>query len=156
MTTQSSGVKPYSLTPSTATWFPAATALTGTLTSTGIRIVGTGTSFRTQINVGDYLVDATNIARRVVDVVDDNLLRVDSAFVAPLVAATCTRVRTLVCRQLSVIFDTNNGTIKEATQDTPVTWEAGIEFKTPSSTQSYMTPICFTAGAGGGYVTETI
>lgn len=157
MTAQSTRVRPYSLAASTATWFPAATALTGTLTSTGCKVVGVGTAFKTTIKPGDYLVrDSDNTARKVVEIIDDTNLRLEVAFSSDLAAEACLRVMNQTCREVKVMFFTNSGTIKDADQDTAVTWAAGYEYRTPSSLEGYMMPICVTAGAGGGNATETI
>lgn len=64
----------------------AQTTETGTITSTGTAVVGTGTDFDGEVEVGDYLVvlNATagkgNEARRVVSIADDTNLVIDAAY----------------------------------------------------------------------------
>ena len=73
MTLQSSKTRTYAISGATATWFPSATALAGTLSSQNITVTGTGTAFRTKIKAGDFLVNASNIARKVHSVESDTV-----------------------------------------------------------------------------------
>jgi hypothetical protein len=155
MTTQSSRTKTYALN-GTATWFPAASTLTGTLTSENITVRGTGTAFKTEIKAGDYLVNSSNIARKVHAVESDTLLTLDLHFDSDLSGATCSRVENEVLRHLKVIFITDAGAMKCASQDTAAVVPAGFVWETPDSMGSYKEPQLVDAGAGGATVLETI
>lgn len=140
----------------TPTWFPASTPLTGILTSTNTKVIGTDTLFRDEINAGDFLVNASNIARKVQSVVSDTELLLELEFDSDLSGATCVRVKNQEIRHLRVIFITNPGEIKAASQDTVQAWPATTEWKTPETLDTYHEPYFVDPGAGGAYVIETI
>jgi hypothetical protein len=155
MPQQSARVKTYSLAGTTPTWFPNATSITGTLTSANTRVIGTGTSFKSEIKAGDFLVNSSNVARKVHDVVSDTELTLELEFAADLNGATCVRVENQVLRHLKVWFITNAGTMKCASQDTAAAVPASYDWSTQSD-DTYQEPQLVTPGAGGAVVLETI
>jgi len=74
---------------------PATATKTGTITTKGKNVVGTGTKFNSEIKKGDWIADlVTNNELRIVTDVRDNLfLTIDSAFSADIGGATLTVVR---------------------------------------------------------------
>ncbi len=59
----------------------------GTLESTGTAVTGTGSTFTTDLRVGD-MITASSQSRRVIDVVDDTRLTLDAPFVPDLPSGT--------------------------------------------------------------------
>ncbi len=152
---QSSRAKTYALADNTPTWFPAKATLAGTITTLNTKVTGSGTSFRTKIKEGDYLVNSTNIARKVATVESDTVLFLEEKFVTDLVADTCSRVENQVIRGLKVIFTTNAGTMKCASQDTPAAWPAAVIWESQIE-GVYQEPQLVTPGAAGAFVIEII
>jgi len=68
---------------------PPATAGTGTITSVGTAVTGSGTAFLAELGVGHVIVAADQI-RRVVELVSDTELTLDAAFATDLTAAAFT------------------------------------------------------------------
>lgn len=66
---------------------PKATTMTGTISSSGIRVTGVGTLFTTQLDVGDYIYSDA-ILQRVVSIESDTILITDAAFSPALAADT--------------------------------------------------------------------
>lgn len=68
---------------------PAASTKTGTIETVGTAVIGTGTSFLTEIPVGSWIVDlAQDEVRKVIDVQSDTAATISNAFTADLAAAT--------------------------------------------------------------------
>ncbi len=158
MTNQSASINSHTLANAAAArWFPAATVMTGTISTTNTRVTGTGTLFRSEMNMGDYLVNSSNIARKVLNIISDTDMILSSAFPVDLSGATCTRARNQVLRRLEVEFITNAGTIRNADQDTAGDWPAGGDnYDTSETLDTYLVPIFVTPGAGGARVIEAI
>lgn len=150
---QSSRAKTYALADNTPVWFPASAALTGTITTKNTRVEGTGTSFKGKISAGDFLVSSTNIARKVDNVESDTILYLTEAFGTDLVGDTCKVVENEVIRGLKVIFTTNAGTMKCASQDTPAAWPAAVLWESQIE-GVYQEPQLVTPGAAGAFVIE--
>jgi hypothetical protein len=76
---------------------PTASTVTGTLSSTGTRVTGTGTLFLSEFRQGDYLFNstaATNPAvREVIHILSDTVMVISSAFPADVVGISALRVR---------------------------------------------------------------
>jgi hypothetical protein len=76
---------------------PTATAVTGTLSSSGTRVTGTGTKFLSEFREGDYLFNstaATNPAvREVLHILSDTVMVISSAFPADVSGISALRVR---------------------------------------------------------------
>ena len=71
---------------------PSASAGTGTISSVnnGRKIVGVGTSFTTEVNVGDWIFikdQSSDAFRKVINIVNDLELTIASPFTTPLAAA---------------------------------------------------------------------
>lgn len=67
----------------------APTAISGTISSLGTVVTGTGSVFRTQVKPGDYLYDpVSKTARRVRAVISDTLLNLDTTFAVNVPALT--------------------------------------------------------------------
>lgn len=109
-----------------------------------------------QVKAGDFLVNSLNIARKIERVEDNTLLYLTQAFDTPLSGSTCRRVENEVLRHLKVVFITDVGTVKCASQDAAANVPAGFIWETPDSMSSYKEPILVDAGAGGATVLETI
>jgi hypothetical protein len=152
---QSSRAKTYALADGTPVWFPAASALTGTLTSENIKVIGTGTAFKGKIKEGDFLVNSSNIARKVAAVESDTLLFLEEAFGSDLAADTCRRVENQILRGLKVIFTTNPGAMKCASQDTEAAWPAAVVWESQIDAV-YQEPLLVNPGAAGAFVIEII
>jgi hypothetical protein len=155
MTAQSARVKTYAISGATPTWFPTNTALTGTISTFDTRVIGVGTAFKTEINAGDFLIDSVNIARKVHCVESDTEMQLEAPFSSNLAAETCTAVQNEKIRSLVVLFTTNAGTIKCASQDTPAAWPAAQQWAFYGE-DVYQEPQLVTPGAAGGFVIEMI
>jgi len=67
---------------------PFSTTKTGTVTTLGTVVTGTGTQFDKELVVGDYIYNTTdNSVRRIVGIYDSGLLRIESPFTTQLAAA---------------------------------------------------------------------
>ena len=67
----------------------APVVLSGTLSSVGTVITGTGSAFRTEVKAGDYLYDPTSkTARKVRSVISDTQLNVDTTFATNIASLT--------------------------------------------------------------------
>ncbi len=137
---------------STATWFPAAVSVTGTLSSTSTRITGTGTAFKTEFRQGDYIVNAgNNEIQRVGNIFSDTDMETVVAFAAPLSGSTVKSVANNKIRYLKVVFKTNDGEIRSAEQTANATWP----YVQPWESQrfdAFITPQLITPGGGGAVV----
>lgn len=68
---------------------PESTSGTGTIETTGTAVIGTGTSFTTQMTPGAWLVDlGQDELRKVIKVASDTLAYVDVAFTSNIAALT--------------------------------------------------------------------
>jgi hypothetical protein len=81
------GSNPQLSTPITATGkgtIPAAVQISGTITSSGNRVVGTSTKFTTELFKGDYIYNTTaattSAVRKVLHILDDTHLILESGF----------------------------------------------------------------------------
>lgn len=63
--------------------------LTGTVSTTGTTVTGVGTSFTTQLTVGDYLVDPSGNKRLIASIASGTSAVLKSAFTVNLSGATC-------------------------------------------------------------------
>jgi hypothetical protein len=86
--------------PSTSTTkgcYPTSVQKTGTITSTGTRVVGTSTLFTTELQKGDYIFNTTAATapevRRVKHILDNTHLILESAFTVDVSAINLNRVR---------------------------------------------------------------
>ncbi len=72
---------------------PANVTKTGTIASTGTRVAGTGTAFKTltQLRKGDYIY-AQNQIRRIEAIFSDTILSINAAFAPDLAALTALKV----------------------------------------------------------------
>lgn len=139
----------------TATWFPTNRALTGTLSSASVSVTGTGTAFRTEVSPGDYIINASNQARKVQRVESDTELVLELAFTVDLSGATCTKVQDYKIKYIYTVFNTNAGEVRAADQDTGAVWPAATIWKSPYIAEG-MTPQLITPGAGGATVTVVL
>lgn len=64
---------------------PIAKTLTGTISSTGNMVRGTGGKFNTELFVDDYLYDGDAAVRRIKKILDDDLLILEAAFPSDVV-----------------------------------------------------------------------
>jgi len=81
---------------------PASSTKTGTVSTAGKNVTGTGTLFRSELKPGDWIVDLSQDEVRKVDEIRDNtFLVLDSAFTADLVGAALVVVRSRV-KQVSI------------------------------------------------------
>lgn len=89
--------------------FPISTALTGTVTAAGpARLIGTGTLFTTQLQVGEWVYIAANTeCRQIKHILSDTELVLDQAFAAAVSGATPRRVPRQTWRGISWLI---NGT----------------------------------------------
>lgn len=68
---------------------PASTTKTGTIATLGINVTGAGTAFRSELKLGDWIVDlAQDEVRKVMNIRSDTFLTIDSAFTIDLAALT--------------------------------------------------------------------
>ena len=82
---------------------PLQNSLTGTFTSAGVIVFGSGTTFTKDFVPGDWIYSATtNEIRKVEGVQSDTIMRVSSAFTSPALAQACNRVRGQLLRGLSI------------------------------------------------------
>lgn len=111
-------VKSYSAT--SKAWYPAPSGeLTGTLTSTGKMINGTGTLFSSEIDEGDYLLNAaTDDVQKVARIESNTILYLEAAMATDLAGVKCRRIKNKSVRGMQVVFATANGTIRGASQAT--------------------------------------
>ncbi len=118
----------YNIAASNAIWLPISTALTGTLTSTGKKVVGTDTLFLTEISIGDYIVNETTQETAIVHKVEtDTLLHLVAATTTALSTATCKRIRPGGIKKATITFaGTGPGTIRGVDQATGGTWPVGV------------------------------
>jgi hypothetical protein len=76
---------------------PTATTVTGTLSSSGTRVTGTGTKFLTEFREGDYLFNSTAATnpsvKEVVHILSDTVMVIASAFPADVSGISALRVR---------------------------------------------------------------
>jgi hypothetical protein len=61
---------------------PLAHTNTGTISSTGVEVRGTGTAFETELRIDDYLYDNDNSVRRIIKIESDTKLVLNAAFPA--------------------------------------------------------------------------
>ncbi len=111
----------FNITATNKAWFPTPSDnLTGTLTSSGKSVVGTGTLFRTELNVGDYLLNpTTDDVSKIHSIQDDTHLMLFTAMTTTLAADTCKRMRANTIKQLIIAFaGTGPGTIRSVDQAT--------------------------------------
>jgi hypothetical protein len=96
--------KYYAIT-NTAAVVPASTTKTGTITTDGVYVNGTGTLFRSELKPGDWIVDVSQTeCRKVLTIGTDLNLSIDSAFTNPIVAGALNVVRSRA-RMISVSND---------------------------------------------------
>lgn len=151
MSGQSVRLKSFSI--SSPTWFPATMAVAGTSTSTDVLINGTGTSYRSQVSPGDWLVNTSNNeVHKVAQVISDTQLELDVAFTTPLAGATVVKIKDKAIKYLKVVF-INSGTVAGVTQAAGAAWPASIPWETPSY-DDFIEPILVTPGAGGAGVIQ--
>jgi hypothetical protein len=81
---------------------PIAKVLTGTISSTNENVRGTGTKFTTELFVDDYLYDADAAVRRIVKIIDDELLVLESAFPVDVVGITVRRCTPQTFKKIQV------------------------------------------------------
>jgi len=155
MSGQSVRIKTYRVT--TPTWFPASIAVTGTISTVGVRVTGIGTLFLTELSVGDWLVNTNgNEGRKIMEIYSDTDLMVEVAFTGdPLPGATVVRIKDKSLKYLKVVFTTNDGNMKGITQASNAAWPFGIPWKTPSY-DDFIEPQLVTPGGGGASVIEGI
>jgi hypothetical protein len=126
---QSSIIKNHNIAALGKAWYPTPSAnLTGTLTAEGKTIRGTSTLFRTELSVGDYLLNPTNDELQIIEAIDNNtMLHVKEAFTSGLSATTCKRIKNKHLKELHIVFaGTGPGTVRGATQATGGTWPVAI------------------------------
>ncbi len=137
---------------STATWFPAAVSVTGTLSSTSTRITGTGTLFKTEFKEGDYIVNVSGNEIQKIGIIHSNTdMETVVAFTTPLSGSTVKSVANNKIRYLKVVFKTNDGEIRSAEQTANATWP----YVQPWESQrfdAFITPQLITPGGGGAVV----
>ncbi len=127
---QSAIVKSYSS--ASKAWYPTPSGnLTGTLTSRGKTINGTGTSFTTELSAGDYLLNETaDELQKIARIESDTILFLEAALTTPITGATMNRIKNNNIKVLQVAFTgSNNGTIRGASQATGGVWPALIRWK---------------------------
>lgn len=93
--------------------FPRSVAGTGTITTSagGKVVIGTGTLFKSQLQLGDWLyVPALNEVRRITSISSDTSLTVDSPFTSALVAAAVLITKSSLV-EISVVFSPDDGVI---------------------------------------------
>jgi hypothetical protein len=140
-------------------WFPTPSAnLTGTLTSTGKKVTGTGTAFRTDLCEGDYILNPTTDQIALVHRIEsDTILFLESAFTADLSGATCKRIKSKHLKSMKVVFvGTGVGTIKTIGDSAAVDWPVGHIWDVDDPSCPINGPVLVTAGAANiGYVLTT-
>jgi len=87
--------------------FPISTALTGTVTDAGpARLIGTGTLFTDELQVGEWIYIAANTeCRQIKHILSDTELVLDQAFAAAVSGATPRRVPRQTWRGISWLID---------------------------------------------------
>jgi phage tail sheath protein FI len=88
------------------------TPRTGTISSSGINVTGTGTFFTTELRVGDTIT-ANSETRTVTSITTNTALTVNTAFTSPLSGASFTAATTKV----NVLADGNDGTASVQASD---------------------------------------
>lgn len=117
---------------------PIARIMTGTISSTGVSVRGTGTLFESQVKIGDYLYDADASVRKIKSIETDTLLTLEAAFPADVVGIT---VRKCEPQTFKVIQAENTSTDTAAElQEAP--------FAAGSRIISWGSPIAYDATAG--------
>jgi len=129
MSIQSAIIKSYSS--ASKAWYPTPSGdLTGTLTSTGKTIKGTGTLFTSQLSPGDYLLNADADEVEIIERIDsDTLLTLRAALTTPITGATCKRIKNDNIKAMQVVFTVANGAIRGASQATGGTWPFGVVWR---------------------------
>lgn len=147
MSGQSIRLKTFSI--SSPTWFPATQSVSGIVSSSDVLITGTSTTFTSQISAGDWLVNiSTNEAHKVMNVISDTQLELESAFTAPLSGSTVAKIKDKTVKYLYAVFITASGTIRGVTQSSSSAWPVNIPWPSPSY-DDFMEPILITPGGGG-------
>jgi hypothetical protein len=116
----------------TKAWYPTPSAnLTGTLTSRGKTIDGTGTLFLSELSAGDYLLNPTTDQLQIIERIESNiLLTVKTAFTTPLSGDTCQRIKNNSIKSIQVVFTgATLGTIRGASQATGGSWAPLVRWK---------------------------
>lgn len=80
------------------------TALTGTANSTGTAVVGTGTAFDTELNVGDVIYDGSGEYRSVASITDATNLVLNAGFTVDLSGSSLSKKEGAQVREVSAIF----------------------------------------------------
>ncbi len=111
-------------------WYPTPSGnLTGTLTSRGKTIDGTGTAFKTELSPGDYLLNpTTDDIQKIARIESDTLLFLEAAMTTPLAGTTCDRIKNNNMKSIQVVF-TGAGTIRGASQSTGALWPPLVVWK---------------------------
>lgn len=65
---------------------PVATGMTGTILSTGVNVRGSGTLFRSEFTIGDYIY-AKNVVRRIVNIPSDTMIVLSQGFPTDITVA---------------------------------------------------------------------
>lgn len=94
--------------------FPLHVVKTGTITSTSVngRIIGVGTKFTSELEVGGWICDIANDEiRKITSILNDLNLTVDHPFTTPLSGAQLDYVEPSVYVEISVFFNTVAGKI---------------------------------------------
>jgi hypothetical protein len=147
------------ITASNKAWLPTPSAnLTGTLTSSGKRVTGTGTVFRSELCEGDYILNPTTDQIALVHTIEsDTVLQLEAAFTTPLAGATCNRIKSKHLKSMKVVFvGSGVGTIQTIGDSAPVDWPVGHIWEVDDHEFPIRGPILVTAGSGNiAYVLTT-
>jgi hypothetical protein len=111
---------------------PIAKVLTGTISSTGANVRGTGTRFTTELFIDDYLYDADAAVRRITKIIDDELLVLESAFPADVSGITVRRCTPQTFKKIQVW---SSGAAVAEFQEAPL--GAGQHFETGGAPLAY-------------------
>lgn len=128
------------LTTTSAGCYPLGTAGTGTVSSTGIHIAGSSTTFLTSYNVGEYIYVKDQV-RKIIAIQSETKMTVNRAFAIDLVAEAFKVVLTLPVYNIG-IFNVSGGTATIGT----INYDAqalaaglGMNFNSNNS----LSPICW-------------
>lgn len=108
---------------------PFAITKTGTVSSVGTVVTGTGTLFTTELVQSDYLYNAaTNEVRKITGIQSNTILRIDTAFTSPLsaVAVQTSRAQFVSVAITATGAGTKDGVAMTSGQNISINNDAGI------------------------------
>jgi len=137
---------------------PASTALTGTVTTSGIYVKGSSTLFKTQLQKGSWIYDAAqNEVRKVVSVNGDSDIdaQITHAFSADLSAVALVVVKRtdLNIRELSFYADATDAKIEAITLKAGVSVNYGKTGDSKDNFKNFIDPVIVDATGTTVYVT---